>query len=34
MNPISEKQLERALRGGAAGGNLDRAVERVLAGLL
>jgi methylated-DNA-[protein]-cysteine S-methyltransferase len=31
MNPISEKQLERALRGGAAGGNLDRAVERVLA---
>jgi methylated-DNA-[protein]-cysteine S-methyltransferase len=31
MNPMSQKQLEQALRNSAVGGDLDRAVERVLA---
>jgi methylated-DNA-[protein]-cysteine S-methyltransferase len=31
MNPMNEKQLERALRSASAGADLDRAVEGVLA---
>src|SRR5262245_38195322 len=31
MTPMTDKQLERALRGAATGGDLDRAVDRVLA---